>query len=95
VVDANSFWVDGCFEETNLAPIRVGDPRRIKLMGHSEILRGHVDSIARAIGMRTRNNPLKGSPTSTRFSRECAWPSASRFTFISMRCHLASSFLPA
>src|SRR6202047_2080362 len=49
VVDANSFWVDGYFEETNLAPIRVGDPTRIKLMGHSEILRGHVGSIARAL----------------------------------------------
>ena len=24
VVDANSFWVDGYFEETNLAPIRAG-----------------------------------------------------------------------
>jgi multidrug resistance efflux pump len=28
---------DGYFEETNLAPIRVGDPALIKLMGHSEI----------------------------------------------------------
>jgi multidrug resistance efflux pump len=51
VVDANSFWVDGYFEETNLAPIRVGDPARIKLMGHSQIVRGHVDSIARAINV--------------------------------------------
>lgn len=51
LVDADSFWVDGYFEETNLAPIRVGDPARIKLMGHSEILRGHVDSIARAINV--------------------------------------------
>jgi multidrug resistance efflux pump len=25
VVDANSFWVDGYFEETNLVPIRMGD----------------------------------------------------------------------
>jgi multidrug resistance efflux pump len=49
VVNADSFWVDGYFEETNLAPIRVGDPARIKLMGYGEVLRGHVDSIARAI----------------------------------------------
>jgi multidrug resistance efflux pump len=49
VVDANSFWVDGYFEETSLAPIRVGDPVKIKLMGYSQIIRGHVDSIARAI----------------------------------------------
>ena len=51
LVDANSFWVDGYFEETNLAPIRVGDPAQIKLMGHSQIVRGHVDSIARAINV--------------------------------------------
>jgi multidrug resistance efflux pump len=51
LVDANSFWVDGYFEETTLAPIRVGDPAQIKLMGHGQILRGHVDSIARAINV--------------------------------------------
>jgi multidrug resistance efflux pump len=51
LVDANSFWVDGYFEETNLAPIRVGDPAQIKLMGYSEVVRGHVDSIARAINV--------------------------------------------
>jgi multidrug resistance efflux pump len=51
VVDANSFWIDGYFEETNLAPIRVGDPAEIKLMGHGQIVRGHVDSIARAINV--------------------------------------------
>jgi multidrug resistance efflux pump len=49
IVDANSFWVDGYFEETNLASIQVGDPAKIRLMGHSQILRGRVDSIARAI----------------------------------------------
>jgi multidrug resistance efflux pump len=51
VVDADSFWVDGYFEETNLAPICVGDRARIKLMGHGEILCGHVESIARAINV--------------------------------------------
>jgi multidrug resistance efflux pump len=51
LVDADSFWVDGYFEETNLAPIRVGDPAQIKLMGHDQIVRGHVDSIARAINV--------------------------------------------
>jgi multidrug resistance efflux pump len=49
VVDAHSFWIDGYFEETNLAPIRVGDPAEIELMGYRQILHGHVDSIAREI----------------------------------------------
>jgi RND family efflux transporter MFP subunit len=51
VVDADSFWVDGYFEETNLEPIRVGEPASIKLMGYSQIVRGHVDSIARGINV--------------------------------------------
>src|SRR5258708_1025084 len=51
LVDADSFWVDGYFEETSVAPIRVGDPAQIKLMGYSRIIRGHVDSIARAINV--------------------------------------------
>ena len=51
LVDANSFWVDGYFEEINLGSIRKGDPAEIKLMGYSQIVRGHVDSIARAINV--------------------------------------------
>jgi len=51
LVDADSFWVDGYFEEINIEPIRVGDPAQVKLMGYSAIVRGHVDSIARAINV--------------------------------------------
>jgi multidrug resistance efflux pump len=51
LVDADSFWIDGYFEETNLAPIRVGDPASIKLMGYSQTVHGHVDSIARGINV--------------------------------------------
>jgi multidrug resistance efflux pump len=51
LVDADSFWIDGYFEETTLAGIREGDPASIKLMGYSPIVRGHVDSIARAINV--------------------------------------------
>jgi multidrug resistance efflux pump len=51
LVDADSFWVDGYFEETRLDRIRIGDPASIKLMGYSQILRGHVGSIARAINV--------------------------------------------
>jgi multidrug resistance efflux pump len=51
LVDANSYWIDGYFEETDVAPIRIGDPAQAKLMGYSQIVRGHVDSIARAINV--------------------------------------------
>jgi RND family efflux transporter MFP subunit len=51
LVDADSFWIDGYFEETNVAPIQVGDPATIKLMGYSQTVRGHVGSIARGINV--------------------------------------------
>jgi multidrug resistance efflux pump len=63
LVDANSFWVDGYFEETNLVPIRVGDPAQIKLMGHGQIVRGHVDSIARAINVANAQPNSQGVAT--------------------------------
>ena len=51
VVDADSFWIDGYFEENNLGQIHEGDPASIKLMGYSQIIRGHVGSIARGINV--------------------------------------------
>jgi len=49
LVNADSFWVDGYFEETTIAPIREGDPARIWLLGYRQVIDGHVDSIARGI----------------------------------------------
>jgi multidrug resistance efflux pump len=44
-------FVDGCFEETALDRIQKGDQATIKLMGYSQVLRGHVDSFARGINV--------------------------------------------
>ncbi|MEB0042759.1 MULTISPECIES: HlyD family secretion protein [unclassified Pseudomonas] len=54
VVDMNSFYVYGFFEETKLPHIRVGDPADMQLMS-GQLLKGHVESIARAIY--DRDNP--------------------------------------
>jgi multidrug resistance efflux pump len=51
VVDTDSIWVDGYFEETALGRIHEGDRATIKLMGYSQLVRGHVDSIARGINV--------------------------------------------
>jgi RND family efflux transporter MFP subunit len=51
VVDADSFWVDGYFEETHLGSILAGDAASIKLLGYREVVRGHVGSIARGINI--------------------------------------------
>ena len=63
LVDADSFWVDGYFEETNLGSIRMGDPAQIKLMGRDQIVRGHVDSIARAINVANAQPNSQGVAT--------------------------------
>jgi len=51
IADADTFWVDAYFEETQLASVREGDPAKIKLMGNSDIVRGHVGGVARAINV--------------------------------------------
>ena len=52
VVDADSFWMDGYFEETVLADIQEGDPATMRLMGRGrQTLRGHVQSVARGINV--------------------------------------------
>jgi RND family efflux transporter MFP subunit len=51
LVDADSFWVDAYFEETNVSTIHVGDPAEVKLMGYRQVVHGHVDSVARAINI--------------------------------------------
>lgn len=49
VVDADSFWIEGYFEETKLHAIRPGDPARIRLMGYDTPFEGRVESIGRGI----------------------------------------------
>jgi multidrug resistance efflux pump len=51
LVDQDSFWIDGYFEETALEEIHDGDPASIKLMGYDPIIRGHVASVARGINV--------------------------------------------
>ena len=51
IIDADSYWVDAYFEETQLASIRDGDLAKIKLMGNSEIVSGEVVGIARGINV--------------------------------------------
>src|SRR5258708_29803405 len=51
VVDTDSFWVDGYFEETSIGMIHEGDPATVKLMGYSQLVRGHVGGVARGINI--------------------------------------------
>lgn len=49
VLDADSFWITGYFEETKFQQIRVGDPASIMLMGFDQPISGHVESLGRGI----------------------------------------------
>jgi multidrug resistance efflux pump len=60
VVDADSFWVDAYFEETQLASMHEGDPAKIKLMGYSQIVRGEVGSVARGIKVSNAQSDPQG-----------------------------------
>jgi multidrug resistance efflux pump len=51
LVDSDSYWVDGYFEETNLSSIHEGDPAAIKLISARQVIHGHVAGVARAIGL--------------------------------------------
>lgn len=55
LVDRNSFYAEGYFEETKLPGISLGDPVSVSLMGTKQQLSGHVDSFAQGIADRDRN----------------------------------------
>jgi RND family efflux transporter MFP subunit len=56
LVDADSFRVEGYFEETKLPRIRLGAPVSITLMGQEGTIRGHVEGIAAGIEDRERSD---------------------------------------
>jgi multidrug resistance efflux pump len=63
VIDADSYWVDAYFEETQLASIRDGDPVKIKLMGNTQIITGEVVGIARGINVSNAQPNQQGLAT--------------------------------
>jgi multidrug resistance efflux pump len=59
MIDSNSFWVYGYFEETKIQGVHVGDRATVRLLGPEVDINGHVDSIASAIV--DRDNPTNSS----------------------------------
>jgi multidrug resistance efflux pump len=59
IIDADSYWISGYFEETRLQNIHIGDPARAVLMGYpDDKLLGHVESLNRGIAdTNTAPNP--------------------------------------
>ncbi|MFD1557187.1 efflux RND transporter periplasmic adaptor subunit [Paraburkholderia silviterrae] len=55
VIDRNSYWVYGYFEETKLPHVHIGDKAEIRLLSGGPVIEGHVESVAR--GVSDRDNP--------------------------------------
>ena len=62
VIDTDSYWIDGYFEETKLARVCIGDRVEAKLMGYAEPVLGHVASVTRGIGVSDAAGGTQGLP---------------------------------
>lgn len=62
VVDSDSFWIDGYFEETKLSQICIGDRVEAKLMSYNEPITGRVDTITRGISVGNAAPGTQGLP---------------------------------
>lgn len=60
LVDSDSFWVAGYFEETKLPRIHEGDFASVRLMGWGPEITGHVESISRGIADSNNNTNFEG-----------------------------------
>jgi multidrug resistance efflux pump len=62
IVDTDSFWVDGYFEETKLAQICINDRAEVKLIGYAAPIIGHVTTITRGISVSNAAAGAQGLP---------------------------------
>ena len=62
VIDADSYWVDGYFEETKLPYVCVGNVAHAKLMGFARPIDGVVETITRGISTSDAASSTQGLP---------------------------------
>ena len=62
VIDNDSYWIDGYFEETKLARICVGDRVQAKLMGYAQPITGHIATVTRGISVSNAGTSTQGLP---------------------------------
>jgi RND family efflux transporter MFP subunit len=56
LIDSDSFYADGYFEETKLPRIHVGDRAQVLPVGEHAVIEGHVESLAGGIADRERQD---------------------------------------
>jgi multidrug resistance efflux pump len=62
IIDADSYWIDGYFEETKLARICVGARAEAHLLGYDRPVLGRVESITRGISVSDASPSTQGLP---------------------------------
>jgi multidrug resistance efflux pump len=62
IIDADSYWIDGYFEETKLARLCVGDRAEAKLMGYSAPILGHIATVTRGVSVSNAAAATQGLP---------------------------------
>ena len=62
VIDADSYWIDGYFEETKMAHICIGDRAEAKLMGYRDPIVGQVQTVTRGISVANAAPSTQGLP---------------------------------
>src|SRR5258708_19620919 len=62
VIDSDSYWIDGYFEETKMARVCIGDRVEAKLMGYAQPILGHVATVTRGISVSNAAPSTQGLP---------------------------------
>jgi len=62
IIDTDSYWVDGYFEETKLARLCVGDRAEAKLMGYPAPITGHIATVTRGVSVSNAAASTQGLP---------------------------------
>jgi multidrug resistance efflux pump len=62
IIDSDSYWVDGYFEETKLARLCVGDRAEAKLMGYPAPITGHIATVTRGVSVSNAAASTQGLP---------------------------------
>jgi RND family efflux transporter MFP subunit len=62
VIDGDSYWIDGYFEETKMAHVCIGDRAEAALMGYRDPIVGQVQTVTRGISVSNATPSTQGLP---------------------------------
>ncbi len=62
VIDADSYWIDGYFEETKMAHVCIGDRAEAALMGYRDPIVGRIQTVTRGISVSNATPSTQGLP---------------------------------